>query len=358
MRYAVIMAGGSGTRLWPLSRQGQPKQLLPLFEGRSLLQLAYDRAARLVEPDRILVCTGAPYAKDVRRQLPDLREENLLGEPVGRDSLNAAAWPAAVVDRRDPDAVMAVLTADQLISPADVFVERLAEGFAVAEADEAALVTFGVVPTFPHPGYGYLERGETLAGFPDAAHVVAFTEKPDAETARTYLATGRYWWNSGMFVWRAATFLRQIEALLPATYAAVRDLADAPTRLGEIFPALVKTSIDYAIMEPVSRGAGTAHVVAVALPIQWQDVGSFEALATVWPADASGNVVQGAAVVAEGRGNLVVNADDESIVALFGVDDLVVVRTPTATLVMPLARSQDVKSLVGHVAARHGDDLA
>ena len=359
MRYALIMAGGSGTRLWPLSRQGRPKQLLPLFEGRSLLQLAFERATRVVPADRVLVCTGAAYAADVVGQLPELAPENLLGEPVGRDSLSAAAWPAAVLATRDPAAVMAVLTADHLIEPAAVFAERLDEGFRLAEADAAALVTFGVVPTSPNTGFGYLERGEPIPGFADAARVVAFTEKPDRDTAEGYLATGRYWWNSGMFVWRASTLLRQLAQLVPGTHARLLELAAHPERLADIYPRLAKTSIDYGVMEPVSRGAGDAHVVAVALPVDWRDVGSYASLAGALTGDADGNAVQGAVLLSDARGNLAINAGgDASVVALLDVHDLVVVRTERATLVMPLHRSQDIKDLVDQVARTFGDALA
>lgn len=169
MRYVVIMAGGSGTRLWPLSRQGTPKQLLPMIEGRSLLRLAFDRALGVVPAERILVVTGAAHLDEVRRQLPEVLPENLLGEPVGRDSLNAVAWPAAVLARRDPEAVIAQLTADHIIEPVDAFVAALQEAFAIAEEVPAALVTLGVVPTSPHTGYGYLQRGPALPGHPRPA---------------------------------------------------------------------------------------------------------------------------------------------------------------------------------------------
>jgi len=327
-----------------LSQQGSPKQLLPLIGGRSLLQISWARAKRLVPPERLLVCTGAPYAEDVRAQLPDLPEENLLGEPVGRDSLNAAAWPAAVLVRRDPDAVMAVLTADHMLSPDGVFAERLGEGFALAEADKSALVTFGVVPTSPHTGYGYLERGASVKGFENAATVVSFTEKPGEKTATAWVASGRYWWNSGLFVWRASTFLEQVQQLQPATYDAMTLLADDPSCLEAIYPALTRISIDYAVMEPVSRGRGTAHVLAIALPVQWADVGSFGALYKMLKLDPAGNANVGHVLTMEASDNLAFN-EAEGTLALIGVHGLAVVRTANATLVVPLDQAQKVKQM-------------
>lgn len=354
MRYVVIMAGGSGTRLWPLSRKGTPKQLLKLIGGQSLLRLAFERATRVVPAERVLVVTGAPYLDAVRDDLPEVLPENLLGEPVGRDSLNAVAWPAAVLARRDPDAVIAQLTADQLIEPLDAFVTALEEAFAVAEADDRALVTLGVVPTSPHTGYGYLHRGEPLPGFPTACAVRDFREKPDAGTAAAYLASGEYWWNAGMFVWRAATFLEQLAALEPETHARVLELAEHPDRLTDIFGTLKKTSVDFGIMEPVSQGRASGRVVAVALPIDWRDVGGFASLAEVLAADADGNVVDGLAVLQDAAGNLVINTTPDHVVSVSGVSGMVVVHTPDATLVTTLAGAESVKSLVSAVADAAG----
>jgi len=344
MRYAVIMAGGSGTRLWPLSKKGSPKQLLPLFNGRSLLQMAWTRAKYLAPPDRLLVCTSADYADEVLAQLPDLPPENLLGEPVGRDSLNAAAWPAANLLRRDPRAVMAVLTADHLISPDDVFTNRIKEGFALAESDPGALVAFGVMPTSPHTGYGYLERGAVVDGFANAAHVISFTEKPSQEKAIEYVSSGRYWWNSGMFVWRAATLMEQVRQLQPATHQAMMRLAADPQQLASTYPGLTRISIDYAVMEPVSRGRGSAHVMAVPLPIAWADVGSYSSLYQALLTDESGNAAVGDLQTLDATGNLAFNQTPGSI-ALIGVSGLAVVRTADTTLVVPLREAQKVKEL-------------
>ncbi len=357
MRYVVIMAGGSGTRLWPLSRQGTPKQLLPLIGGRSLLRLAYERAVELVPAERVLVVTGAAHLDAVRADLPEVAEANLLGEPVGRDSLNAMAWPAAVLARRDPDAVIAQLTADQLIEPLDAFVTAVDAAFRLAEAKPDALVTLGVVPTSAHTGYGYLQRGDAVAGFAGACVVREFREKPDAQTAAAYVASGDFWWNAGMFVFRAATFLEQVRLLEPAVHAGVLGLAEAPERLGEVFGTLKRISVDYAVFEPVSRGQGSARVLAVPLPISWKDVGGYASLAEVLEHDDDGNTVDGRGLAVDTTDSLVMNTDEGHVVAVLGVTGLVVVHTPDATLVTTLEHAEQVKGLVARVAETAGPEF-
>lgn len=358
------MAGGSGTRLWPLSHRGEPKQLLEIIDGKSLLRLAYERVAGMLPASHVLVCAGASYLDIVASQLPEVPVENLLGEPVGRDSLNAAAWPAAVLARRDPQAVMAVLTADQVIEPVDRFRACLEDAFRLAEQDADALVTFGIVPDSPHTGYGYLRRGAGLTGFGRASEVLEFKEKPDLRTATSYLESGQYWWNAGMFVWRAATLLDQLRILAPDTHSAVLELARDPALLSDIYPKLKKVSIDYAVMEPVSQGLAGGHVVAVGLDVRWADVGSFQALrdylASVPAATGDdGNVVQGPAVQVDSSGNLLINTCGAgSVLAVAGLHDMVVVRTPTASLVVPLEASQLVKELAGRVGAEVDPELA
>jgi mannose-1-phosphate guanylyltransferase len=359
MRYVLIMAGGSGKRLWPLSRQDMPKQLLRVVGGKSLLRIAYERLDGIVPADQVLVCTGADYADIVASELPELKPANILGEPEGRDSLNAVAWPAAVVAARDSDAVMAVVTSDHLMHPVSAFQSALLEAFEVAESGEDFLVTFGVVPTAPHTGYGYLRRGEILPNHPDVFSVIEFKEKPDLATAEEYLATGEYWWNSGMFVWRARTFLDQLEALQPKTHAAVQALAAAPYRLSEIYPELLKISVDYAVMEPVSRGEGSAQVVAVRLPITWHDVGGFAALSEQLPRDERGNAIHGVSVLVDARDNLVINnAEDGRVVAVVGLTDTVIVQTPQITLVCPITEAERIKELVAEVTAKLGGGYA
>ena len=359
MRYVLIMAGGSGKRLWPLSRQDMPKQLLRMVGGKSLLRIAYERLDGIVPPDQVLVCTAADYAGTVAAELPELKPANILGEPEGRDSLNAVAWPAAVLAARDPEAAIAVVTADHIMHPVAAFQEAVVEGFEVAESAEESLVTFGVVPTAPHTGYGYLRRGETVPGHPDVFSVVEFKEKPDRATAEEYLASGEYWWNSGMFVWRARTFLDQLKLLQPKTHDAIIELAAAPYRLSEIYPELLKISVDYAIMEPVSRGEGSARVVAVRLPITWHDVGGFAALGEQLPRDQHGNATHGVSVLVDARDNLVINnAEDGRVVAVVGLNDTVIVQTPQITLVCPVAEAERIKELVAEVTAQLGGGYA
>ena len=359
MHYVVIMAGGSGTRLWPLSRQGRPKQLLEIFEGRSLLRMAYERLIGVVPAENILVCTGRAYADDVARQLPELGHDNILGEPEGRDSLNAVAWSAAEIARRDPDAVVAMVTADQVITPVDEFQRALRTAFEVAESVPGALVTLGVVPTSPHGGYGYLHRAEEIEGFPGVHRVAEFKEKPTLEVAEQYLASGRYWWNAGMFVWRAGTLLNQLDQLLPETAATVREIAAHPERLDELFPTLRRISVDYAVMEPASVGATDAQVISVPLAVDWKDVGGFLSLAELFGTDEHGNAVDGRHVSIDSSGCVIVNSmGPDHLVATMGLSDCLVVATPSATLVARLADAERVKELVTLVRTHVGAEFA
>src|SRR4051812_44837876 len=367
MQYGVIMAGGSGTRLWPLSRERRPKQLLPVVRGKSLLQLSYERLRGVLPPERILVCTGEQHRAAVFENLPELPKDNLLGEPTGRDTANAVGFPAAVLLKRDHDAIIAVVSADHVIEPLDAFHASLRTAFAVAEQQPNALVTFGIVPTYGHTGLGYVQRGEPLAPrgdrppIPGAYRVHAFKEKPDKPTADRSVESGRFYWNSGMFVWRCDTVLNELASHLPESYRGLTQIADAwdtPRRqqvLNETYPKLPKISIDYAVMEPASQGKGKAQVAVVEMPVQWLDVGSWPALAETLRTDEHNNAVScQTCVFVDSDDNIIVSEDPEHLVSLIGISDMIVVHTKDTTMVCPKSESQRVKDLVGRVKEKYG----
>lgn len=361
MRYAVIMAGGSGTRLWPMSRADQPKQLIPFIHGRSLLEVAVDRLEGLIEPDRQLISTGEAFRHAVRQAMPQLTDEQILGEPTGRDTLAAIGFPAAVLARHGENPTIAVFTADHIIEPPDVFQQRVRLGLDLAERDDSTLVTFGIEPTHPATGYGYVELGDALADFEGAHMTAAFKEKPDAATAEQYVQSGRFLWNSGMFVWKAKTLLDLIARYEPTVHEGLVRIADAwdtPDRaevLRSVYPELKKISIDYAVMERAGADERVA-VTTVRMPVQWLDVGSWEAFSRTLTPDEAGNAIAAdRATVMDSRNNLVVSDDPEHLVALLGVEDLVVVRTARATLVCRRDHAEKIKQLHQTVGEQYGE---
>jgi mannose-1-phosphate guanylyltransferase len=361
MRYALILAGGLGTRLWPMSRGHRPKHLLPLVGGKSLLQVAYERLEGLVAPERRFVCSAREHVRAIQAALPKLGPDQLLGEPVGRDTLNAVGLGAAVLARSDPEAVIAVVTADHIIEPIDRFQAIIASGFELPERSPQTLVTFGIAPTHAATGYGYLELAAPLG--PTARIVRRFKEKPGDAAAREYLAAGpdRYLWNSGMFVWRAATLLECIRRYVPASHAGLVRIAgawDGPDReavLRDVYPSLAKISVDYAVMEPASADPDF-QVAAIPMPLVWQDVGSWAALAEICPHDEHRNALAAPRhVLLDTRGTLVASSDPSHLIAVVGCEDLVIVHTPDATLVCRADRAEEVKRICEIVAERFGD---
>lgn len=345
--YAVIMAGGSGTRFWPASRQKRPKQLLTLTGERSLLQQTVDRLAHLTPPERVLVVTGGMHADEVLKQLPELPPENVLAEPMGRNTAAACGLAAAWVARRDPRAVCLVLPADHLIIDEALFISTLSRAAELAGAQDV-LVTLGLTPRFPATGFGYIETGEVMDPEPPAiSQVAAFHEKPDLATAEQYLESGRHLWNSGMFAWRAEVLLDELNSHLPKLSQGLADLAPslgAPEQgpaLERVYPGLPSISVDHGVLEKSS------HLRVVKADFGWSDVGSWEAMSELWDMDHHGNANQeGKDKIhpVDSRGNLV--SAGERLVALLGVENLVAVVTDDVLLIAPRSRCQEVGRLL------------
>lgn len=352
--WAIVPAGGSGTRLWPLSRAGAPKFLLDLTgSGRSLLQQTIDRLSPLVE-DRIVVVTGARHREAVGVQVPEAIVGRIIAEPSPRDSMAAIGLAAAVLERQDPDAIIGSFAADHVISDQDAFGQCLAE--AVDVAASGRIVTVGIEPTFPSTAFGYIEEGASLAGHQSARIVTSFVEKPPAEVAAEYLATGRYRWNGGMFVTPATLLLDELGRELPEMAATLRAIAAEPESLEQRWPGLVKIAIDHAVAEPA---AGRGLVATVRGSFGWDDVGDFAALGTLLPASAAGSEVKvlgdPGLVLAHGSRGLV--APHDRLVAVVGLEDVVVVDTGDAVLVTDRDHAQQVKEIVAALKSQGRDDL-
>lgn len=339
--WAVVPAGGAGTRLWPLSRAEHPKFLHDLTgSGRSLLQSTIDRLVPL-SGDRVLVVTGSAHAAAVSSQLPDLPEDGLVVEPSPRDSMAAVGLAAALVERRDPDAVLGSFAADHVISDTAGFVAAV--GLAEQAAREGWLVTVGMEPTYPATGFGYIDVGEPLPGLPGVCAVRAFVEKPSEADADRYLAAGHRW-NAGMFVARPSVLLDLLAGTDPGFAASLRAIAAHPGLLADRWPTLPRISVDHAVAEPA---AAAGRVAVVPAAFGWADVGDFAGLAGLLPPGPEGPRILGPAdrVVSVDADGLVVAAGDR-VVAVVGVTDVVVVDTPDALLVTSFGHAQRVKEVV------------
>jgi len=353
MLFAIIMAGGSGTRFWPKSRRDRPKQLLRLHGDATMLQQTVARIAPLVPLDRVLIVTGADQAEATRAQLPDLPAENVIAEPCPRDTAPCVGLAAQIVARRDPNATMIVMPADHVIRPDLPFLNTVKAALTVIEADPSSLVTFGVKPNRPETGYGYIERGELLQTIDGvAAHrVVQFREKPDRQTAERFLESGAFAWNSGIFIWRARTILDEIQRHRPQLAEALDrvgaawDTPDWAEILNREFPRMERTPIDRAVMEKA------ANVKVLEVLYDWNDVGDWRALQALIAPDAAGNTVQGNVLASETTNSIIVS-DDGGLIATLGLDDVVIVQSGNATLVARKDQLDKLKALVESLGER------
>jgi mannose-1-phosphate guanylyltransferase len=342
---ALILAGGSGTRFWPLSRESAPKQFLPLLGARSLLAETVSRIAPLIPPDRILIVTGSPFVERARAEAAGVPPENVIGEPIGRNTAPCIALAAARASLLwGEEEVMAVLPADHLIGDEARFLAALRDGERFCRS-ERALLTLGIRPSRPETGYGYLEiAGPRIeVGAHGVSAVARFVEKPDRETAEGYVRSGRHLWNSGMFLWRVGVVADAIAAHIAGAgeaMAAFREAtpADLGSALEKWYPELPALSIDYAVMEKA------ANVYTIPVDFPWNDVGSWSALAEVLAPDSEGNFVVGRHV-GLGTKRCIVRAGNR-LVATIGLDGIVVVETERAVLVCPVGLAQDVRLLV------------
>lgn len=345
--YAVILAGGSGTRLWPRSRRQHPKQLLDLLSERTMLQETVERIAPLVSYSNVFVITNREYVADVQHQLPEVPSEQVIGEPEGRGTAPPAALAALVLQHRDPDAITIILPADHAIPHAAEF--RYALRAAGEMANDGYLVTLGIKPEYAETGYGYIEVGAPL-GEPlglTAYRVKRFTEKPDAATAAQFVASGNYFWNSGIFIWRIDTILQEFAQHLPEMRDQLEQMVakglDAPT-LEQDWAALENQTLDFGIMEKSTR------VAMVPLDVGWNDVGSWAAIFDLMEGDADGNVIVGHHIGVDTQSSLIYSKG--RLIATVGLDNMIIVDAGDVLLVCPKDRAQQVKQIVDELKRR------
>lgn len=350
MLHAMIMAGGGGTRFWPRSRQKRPKQFLTFSGDRTLLQGTVDRVSAQVPPERTWIVTGEAYVAETRAQLPEVPASNIVGEPEGRDTAPCVGLGAAIIGKVDPDATIAVMPADHAIEPVQEFRRALhaAEQFANDFPDK--LITFGIRPTFPSTGYGYILRGEHAGARQgvNAAHVVQFAEKPKAPVAEEYVASGNYDWNSGIFVWKPRTILGELHTRKPEIHAVVCRIANAwgAPEWNDVFRSHYKTaekiSIDFAVMQDAAK---EGKVLVLNAPYKWDDVGSWLALERGNPQDADGNTVQANHCGIQTT-NCVIVGDSNRVIATYGVSNLLIIQDGNAVLVADRKFEDKVKEIV------------
>jgi mannose-1-phosphate guanylyltransferase len=352
--YAVIMAGGEGSRLWPLSRQSRPKQMVQLGSERTLFQMAIDRLTAVFPPERIFIVTVAKQAEELQGQCPEIPAKNFMIEPMPRGTASVVGMAATMLARVDPQAVMAILAADHLIANVTYFHLLLSEAYTLAQ--DGYLVTLGIRPAYPSTGYGYIQRGAHLSGYPFLSYQVKkFKEKPDEETARRFVAAGDHDWNSGMFVWRVDRIQEEVRQLMPELAGKLQQIDQVwgtpalNDTLKNIWPGIKPETVDYGIMEKADR-----VVVIPAGDLGWNDVGSWESLFEVFTPSMDGNILMDAEHLGlDTTNSLVVSDHTDRLIATLGVSDLIIVDTQDAVLVCSRKYAQKVKEIVNLLKQRN-----
>jgi mannose-1-phosphate guanylyltransferase len=354
MLHAIIMAGGTGTRFWPASRNDTPKQLLQLVGSATMLRQTLDRLGDLVPCERRMIVTNARLVDAVRKQLPELPAASVVGEPCKRDTAPCIGLAALLVSRNDPDATMAVMPADHVIRPAEKFQAAIRQAALMVDEQPERIVTFGIKPSYAAEIFGYIQRGEALKSGSGAYKVKQFKEKPDAATAQTYLESGEYYWNSGIFVWRAKTILDALRERQPAmlghleTVVAAWDSKDRDTVFEREFTAIKPISVDYAVMEDAK------DVSVIEAPFEWDDLGGWQSLSRLEGTDENGNTIIGRHLGLSTAGTIV-RTDDDHLVVTLGLKDCIVVHTPNATLVASKHDEEQIRQVVKELEKRGWD---
>jgi mannose-1-phosphate guanylyltransferase len=356
MLHAIIMAGGSGTRFWPASRRDTPKQMLSLVGDETMIRQTAQRLGDVVPPERRMVVTNQRLVADVAKQLPELPVSGIVGEPCKRDTAPCIGLAALLVAkaRKDPNGTMIVMPADHVIATPEVFQAAVKQAEALVDADPSRIVTFGIKPTYPAEIFGYIQRADALrdtCGAAPAFKVARFREKPDAATAAEFLASGDFYWNSGIFCWRASTILDALRERQPETLAHLEKIVDAwdtpdgPAVFEREFAAIKGVSIDYAVMEHAK------NVAVIEAPFEWDDLGGWQSLPRRLGTDDAGNTIVGKHLGLKTTGTIVRTTPDHLVVTL-GCEDLIVVHTPDATLVANKHDEESIRAIVKELETR------
>lgn len=355
MLYATIMAGGTGTRFWPASRKATPKQLLKLVGDRSMLQSTVDRMEGLCGGEQLLIVTNQSLVAPIAKQIPQMPAECVIGEPAKRDTAPCVGLAAAIVAAKDPEATMVVMPADHVIQPKSVFQAAIKHAERLVEEDTTRIITFGIKPSYPAEVFGYIQRtGDSLGGDYATYKVERFCEKPDAATAKGFLSAGTFYWNSGIFIWKAKTILAALKQFEPEMYDHIEKIAASigtpqfNTTLQEEFSSIKGTSIDYAVMERYE------NVMVVEAPYEWDDLGNWTAVPRLSGVDEFGNAVDGKHIAIK-TNNTIVRSQSDHLIVTVGMDDCIVVHTENATLVASKRDEASIREIVKELEKREWD---